>query len=64
MTAEFLSGLDPDEIFATRENLEAAMRVNEGPVSRRIPESLCIEIDKLLYLLELAVRQRRNIPEN
>lgn len=64
MTAEFLSGLDPDEIFATRDNLEAAVRENYGPASRRLPESLCVEIEKLLYLLELAVRQRRDFPEN
>jgi hypothetical protein len=64
MTAKFLIGLDPDEIFATRENLEAAIRVPDGPASRRIPESLCVEIEQLLYLLELAARQSRNIPES
>ncbi len=64
MTAEFLSGLDPDEIFATRENLEAAIRVIGGPASRRLPESLCVEIEQLLYLLELAVRQRSDIPDS
>lgn len=62
MTPELLSGLDPDEIFATRENLEAAIRVGDGPASRRIPEGLCIEIEQLLYLLELAARQCRDIP--
>ena len=64
MTAEFLSGLDPDEILATRENLEAALRITEGPKARRVPESLCDEVSQLLYLLELAVRQRREVPED
>jgi hypothetical protein len=63
MTDEFLSGLDADEIFATRENLEAAIRISEGPAARRIPESLCIEIDQLLYLLELAVRQKQEVSD-
>jgi hypothetical protein len=63
MTADFLSGLDPDEILATRENLEAAVRISDGPEARRIPESLCFEIEQLLYLLELAARQRREIPD-
>ncbi len=61
MIPEFLSGLDPDEILATRENLEAARRVHDGPVARRLPESLCEEIDRLLYLVELAVRKQREI---
>lgn len=64
MTAEFLSGLDPDEILATRENLEATIRITVGPTSRRVPESLCDEVSQLLYLLELAVRQRREVPED
>lgn len=64
MTAEFLSGLDPDEILATRENLESASRIEIGPEARRIPESLCTEIAQLLYLLELAVRQKREIFES
>jgi hypothetical protein len=64
MTAEFLSGLDPDEILATRENLEAALRISGGPEARRVPESLCSEIAQLLYLLELAARERRDFPAN
>ncbi|MEE4317750.1 MAG: hypothetical protein V2I74_12300 [Erythrobacter sp.] len=64
MTSEFVSVLDPDEILATRENLEAAIKVSDGPASRRIPESLCVEIEQLLHLIELAARQCRDVPEN
>lgn len=64
MTTAFLSGLDPDEIVEIRENLDAAIRENLGPASRRLPESLCVEIEQLLYQLELAVRQRRDFPNS
>ena len=61
MSEEILVGLDPDEIFAVRDNLEAAQRLFDGPPSRRIPESMCTEISQLLYLLELAVRGQHEL---
>lgn len=59
--AAILSGLDISEILAARENLESALRLRDGPAARRIPESMCIEIGQLLYLLELAVRRHQEI---
>lgn len=56
-----LSGLDVSEILAARENLESASRLRDGPAARRIPESMCVEIGQLLYLLELAVRRHQEI---
>lgn len=61
---EILSGLDPDEVFAVRDNLEAALKLSSGPPARRIPESMCIEISQLLYLLELATRRVQEIDES
>lgn len=64
MDGEFLSGLDATEITAVRENLEAAIRISEGPAARRIPETMCAEIDQLLYLLELAVRRNQEVGDS
>jgi hypothetical protein len=61
MDRDFLSGLDANEILAVRENLESATRLDGGPCARRIPESMCVEIDQLLYLLELGVRRTQEI---
>ncbi|MEP2735457.1 MAG: hypothetical protein ABJP34_04090 [Erythrobacter sp.] len=61
MDGEFLSGLDADEILAVRENMEAAVRLKGGPDARRIPERLCGEVEQLLYFLELAVRQSKEV---
>ena len=61
MSQEILSGLDADEILAVRENLEAALRIAGGPPARRIPETMCKEIQQLLYLLELAVRRQQEV---
>lgn len=57
MGDQTLAGLNADEVFAVRENLEAAARLADGPSARRIPEAMCVEIEQLLRLLELAVRK-------
>jgi len=54
-----LSQLDADEVLAVRENLESARKIPDGPKARCVPESLCIEIDGLLRLIELAVRYKQ-----
>ncbi|MEP2608556.1 MAG: hypothetical protein ABJH57_01915 [Cyclobacteriaceae bacterium] len=64
MSNDLLLGLDADEIFAARDNLEAAVRLRTGPKARRIPEGLCVEVDQLLYLLELAVRKSQEISDS
>ena len=51
-----LGALDPDEILAIRENLEACRRATAGPASRVVPESLCVELEQCLRLLEAEVR--------
>lgn len=57
MSISYLVGLDADEIAATRENLQSsAMLVDGGPPGRRVPQSLCTEIEKSLHYFELAVR--------
>ena len=61
MSEQILIGLDADEIFAARDNLEAALKLKDGPPARRIPETMCVEISQLLYLLELAVRHQHEI---
>lgn len=53
------SSLKADEILAARENLQDALVLQKkGPPGRRVPESLCVEIDKLLHTLELSIRYR------
>ena len=54
--------LDPDEVLALRENLEAAISLYDGPHARRVPETLCAEIDQLLRLVELDLRTANNKP--
>lgn len=56
MATSYLIGLDADEIAATRENLESAAVLQSGPAGKRVPLSLCTEIEKMLYYFELAVR--------
>ena len=56
MTTSYLIGLDPDEIAATRENLESAVELQDGPAGKRVPLTLCTEIEKILHYFELAVR--------
>lgn len=58
---DFPSGLDADEILAVRENLQAAARLADGPPARRVPESMCDEIDQLLQILELLTRKQNEI---
>ena len=48
--------LDADEILALRENLEASIALYDGPPGRRVPESLCAELDQLLHLVEMDLR--------
>jgi hypothetical protein len=49
--------LDPDEILAVTENLQQSSKLTSGPAARRVSETLCVEIEKLLVLLELEVKQ-------
>lgn len=53
-----LAGLDADVLLAVRENMEAAPRLADGPSARRIPETMCLEIEQVLRLRELTVRQQ------
>lgn len=64
MTASFLSALQSDDIMAAREKLEATVRLANGPQARIVPEDLSQEIFQLLYLLELAARQRQDQPQS
>ena len=57
-----IAQLDPDEVLALRENLEAAIFLYDGPRARRVPETLCAEIDQLLRLIELDLRVANNEP--
>lgn len=50
--------LDPDEVLAVRENLEASIRIGDGPPGRRVPETLCAEIGNLLRLIEVEMRRQ------
>lgn len=54
--------LDPDEVLAVRENLEASIYIDGGPPSRRVPETLCVEIEKLIKLMELEIRKQARTP--
>lgn len=51
-----LGALEPDELLAIRENLESCRRSTAGPASRVVPESLCVELEQCLKLLEAEVR--------
>ena len=50
-----LAQLDHAELLAMRENIQAAARIEGGPPARRMPESLCAEIETLIELLEQLV---------
>lgn len=52
-----LSQLDADELLAMRENLQAAAQLDYGPPGRRVPVSLCIEMEKVLQLMALETRR-------
>ncbi|MGB3470865.1 MAG: hypothetical protein WBA51_08595 [Erythrobacter sp.] len=52
--------LDADEVLALRENLQAAITYYDGPPARKVPETLCAEIDQLLRLIELDIRSSHN----
>lgn len=58
MTVEFLSGLDPLEVFKVRHQLELAVGAFGDATRRQVPAGLCDEIAKLLYLLELVAWHR------
>ena len=60
-----LHQLDADEVLAIRENVQSAKTSQDGPPSRCLPEGLCVEIEKLLELLELEIRnQDKPSPES
>lgn len=60
-----LHQLDADEVLAIRGNLQSARSVADGPPRRCLPESLCLEIETLLELLELEMRlQEQSDSEN
>lgn len=59
-----LGALDPDELLAIRENLEACRRATVRPASRVVPESLCVELEQCLRLLEAEVRTIGEKDEN
>lgn len=61
MTADYMSGLDPEQIFRIRRDLDRAETFaasTAAPV--KMPSVLCAEIANLLYLLELAVRSHQD----
>ena len=47
---------DLDDIFALRDNLETCRKAEVGPPGRFVPESMCIEIDRILELYESGMR--------
>lgn len=56
-----LGALDPDELLALLENLEACRATAEGPKARVVPESLCAEIEQCLRLLRAEVKAARGL---
>lgn len=60
MTADFMSGLDPEQIFRIRQDLDHAATVAAGTAPRSITEDLYTQIAQMLYLLELAVRKHHD----
>jgi hypothetical protein len=61
MIADFLSALEPLEIFKFRQQFDAAVRVSGTAPVKMIPGNVCDEIAGFLYLLELAARQRSDL---
>lgn len=59
-----LAQLDPADLLALLENLEACRATGEGPEARVVPESLCVEIEQCLKLLRAEVRAARGLRES
>ena len=51
------SDLAADEVRAVVENLQLCGKLNDWGDSRRVPETLCMEIESLLSLLERELKQ-------
>ncbi|MEM6827699.1 MAG: hypothetical protein AAF553_07125 [Pseudomonadota bacterium] len=49
--------LAADEVQAVVENLEDCVRLTDGIAGRRVPETLCLEIESLLKLLSREFRE-------
>lgn len=56
MPINTLLQLDADELLAMRENLESCLPIESGPKARRVPETLCEEIQTLLLVVEGSLR--------
>lgn len=50
------AALAADEVLAAVENLEDCLRLTDGPPGRRVPETLCLEIERLLTLFSKELR--------